>query len=276
MPFASGLRRRGRCRYERFDLVSEPRSGTTFAVVTFDLSATFVDGGTHAVLRQLLLDSFGVENLPSTTTTVELFDALRVEEILSQVSQPQDRLLPDSEIERINGEVVIAEENQVLWSATLDRHVDQPTVAFFEEPPEQRTPGLVLRRLGSLDLDRFLLGVLVANAVYSEWSSRFRVEIEPQTAMDSILASAVQPIAGTVQFPAVIAAPGWFGMRWNASLDIVAVDPGLAVKAILPHAPWERFTEIPPSQTPETPHRQLNPWQLDPTASHWRWMPVAE
>jgi len=253
-----------------------PRGGTTFAVVTFDLSATFVDGGAHAVLRRILLDSFGVENLPSTASTVELLDALRREEFLSQISQPQDRLFPDSEIERIIGEVVIAEENQVLWSATLDRHVDPPMVAFFEEPLEGPTPGLELRQLGSLDLDRFLLGVLVANAVYSEWSSRFRAEIEPRTKIDGILASAVKPIAGTLQFPAVIAGPGWFGMRWNTRLDIVAVDPGLEVEAVLPHARWERFTEILPSQSREGPHRQRNPWQLDPAVSHWRWVPVAE
>lgn len=193
--------------------------------MTFDLSAAFAAGGTHGALRRLVDEWFGVENLPPTATTVELLDVLRDDEILSQIPQPQDRLLPNSKIERINGAIVIAEENQILWCATLDPGADQPTVTFFEEPPEGRRPESELDRLASLDLDRFLLALLVENATHSAVTPRFSTPVGPRTETYNVLAPAVQLVVGTVQFPAVIAGPGWFGVQRHGRVDPARSSP---------------------------------------------------
>lgn len=253
-----------------------PFTSTTFFGVSFDLAAGFAAGGTHEALRLLVVEWFGVKNLAPSTSTVGLLDVLRRTEVLSQIPQPQDRLLSNPEIERTDGSAVIAEENQVLWYAVLNRQDDPPTVTFFDEPPEGRSPGIDLQRLGSLDLDRFLLGLLVENAVQSAQSSCFRSQIEPRTEAGSVLASAVEPVVGMIKYPAVVAGPEWFGERRKNSLIIAATDPELRVSTVLATPTWERFTKITPPPTPQKTSLQRSPWGPDPTVPHWRWMPVAE
>jgi hypothetical protein len=46
------------------------------------LSATFAERGTRVALRQLIVESFEVTNLPSTATKVQLPDAARRDKIL--------------------------------------------------------------------------------------------------------------------------------------------------------------------------------------------------
>lgn len=254
----------------------DPEGSTTFCGVSFDLAATFAAGGTHEVLRLLVVEWFGVKDLAPSTSTVELLDLLRSTEVLLRIPQSQDRLLAAPEIERTGGAVVIAEENQVLWYAVFNRQDDPPIVTFFDEPPEGRSPGIDLHRLGALDLDRFLLGLLVENAVQSAPSSCFRCQIEPRTEVGSVLASAVQLVVGKIKYPAVVAGPGWFGMRGKNSLIIAAADPELRVSTVLGTPTWERFAEITPLPTAQPASPQRSPWGPDPTVPHRRWMPVEE
>lgn len=242
--------------------------------MTFDLSATFARGGAHLAARQVVREFFGVDHLIPTATTVELLRALRQADTLSLIPQPQDQLLSDSAHDHINGSAVVAEENQVLWCATLAWRAGQPTVVFFEEPPEGRSPETELRELGALDLDRFLLGLLVTNATYSDRATRFRADIEPHMEIGQIVAKATHHIVGVGQFPVITAGPGWFGLRWPTRVEIVAMDPQVPASVPRLDARWERFTEIPPSQTDTASGAERSPWRWDPTVSHWRWVPV--
>ncbi len=70
----------------------------TFCSATFDLSAAYDAGGTHAALRRLVNEWFGVENLPPTVSTVALLDVIRDDQVLSQIPQFQDRFPPKSKI----------------------------------------------------------------------------------------------------------------------------------------------------------------------------------
>jgi hypothetical protein len=263
-------------------------------VVPLDLLATSRRGGLTGVVRDVLVDWWGLTEFASLETIGEILVLLRSDEMCGRVPCPQDRIVSDIDERRIKGAVVIAEENQVIWEAVLEQTPGGgPSVVLYEEErivrddPQTLAEQIAAVQAGmsfdvivehhridrSVALDEFLARQLVKNAVYAETAGRFQAQIVADRLDDLLIVPPLTLKEGVASYPALLAGIDWFGFCRGSTMDIAVRGDVANVIALGIASQWEQFVQVDP---PQQIASKTGIWGADPDrpGAWFGWRPV--
>ena len=260
-------------------------------VVPLDLLATSRRGGLTGVVRDVLVDWWGLTEFASLESIGEILVLLRSDEMCRRVPWPQDRIISDVNERWINGAVVIAEENQVIWQAVLEQiSAGVPSVVLYEEErilrdgPQTLAESMAAlqagisfdvivehHRIDSVALDEFLARQLVQNAVYAETAGRFQAQIVADRIADFLIVPPLTLKGDFSSFPGLVAGVNWFGTCNGTTIQIAVRGEVANPMSLGIASQWEQWRQVdPPPQTGS----KTGVWSVPADGDWWSWRPV--
>jgi hypothetical protein len=278
-------------RQEWGNAISRRQVCRSLVVVPLDLLASSRRGGLTGVVRDVLVDWWGLGEFASLETIGEILVLLRSDEMCRRVPWPQDRIISDVNERWINGAAVIAQENQVIWQAVLEQvSAGGPSVVLYEEERTLRDGPHTLaeetaalragksfdvvvghRRIDSVALDEFLARQLVQNAVYAETAGRFQAQIVADRIADFLIVPPLTVKGDFAIYPALIAGVDWFGTCRGTTIQIAVRGDVANLISLGIASQWEQFVRVdPPPQTGS----KTGPWSVPDGGDWFGWRPV--
>ena len=245
--------------------------------MSIDIMTAFRTEQATGVVRTLLTDWWELDEFRETATIAEILAVLRRDEINRRIPWRQDRILPMSESRQINGSEVVVVENQGLWEATIapgTSDADASVALYMEDRSLQGTVVVVKHHRidGSMALAELVMRLLVENAVSLLDDSSYEARPNFEELTHYLLVPELSLEPGYANFPALVAANGWFGMisRGGTLITKMTCEP-TEVMALGIAEDWLKYG---PAGPPATPNPNPNIWSRRTDEVWYGWLPI--